>query len=461
MKKLLCFIAALAVTINIYAEGYQVNTLSARQLGMGHTGTALKLNSESIWFNPAATVFQKNKFDMSLGFTGIYSSATYSTINYTGEKLKAKSNNKISTPLFAYFNWKPMEDLSVGIGFTTPYGSAMKWQDNWAGAHLIQNINMSMYSIQPTVAYKFCDGHLSVGAGIMIDFGDFNLSRSMLKVGEETNNTIAGLLTLKGMGQYAPIIKGVGNNPLVSAKLSGNSKPRIGFNIGIMYDINESWNVALTYRSRVRMKVRSGNAELSFANENVKKVLDATGIIPKLDEGTFRAELPLPATVSLGSSFRPYSKWEFAIDIQWVGWSAYKNLNVSFNEKELQIQDINSVKNYKNTFMTRLGGSFFASEYFTLRAGMYVDESPVRSSHLNPETPSMTKVGYTCGFSIMPFKGRNISFDAAYGYVSTADPERTGSYPYANTLKGGAIEAFSGNYSLDAHIFSFGLNYKF
>lgn len=449
------------MTCSAYAEGYQVNTLSAKQLGMGHTGTALKLNSESIWFNPAATTYQKSRFDMSLGFTGIYSSATYSEINYIGNGASARSNNKIATPMFAYFNWKPTDQFSVGLGITTPFGSSMKWQDNWAGAHLIQNINMMTFSFQPTVAYKFCSGHLSIGAGLMIDVGNFDLSRSMLKVGTETNNTIAGLLTLKGMGQYAPVITAVGNNPLVSAKLSGSSKPRLGLNIGIMYDINESWSIALTYRSRVKMKVTSGKAELNFANDNVKQILGATGIIPKLDEGTFRTELPLPATVSLGSSFRPYNKWEFAIDIQWVGWHAYKNLNVTFNEKELQLQDINSVKNYKNTFMTRLGGNFYAFDFLTLRAGMYVDESPVRSSHLNPETPSMTKVGYTCGFSLMPFKGRSFSIDAAYGYVSTADPERTGSYPYANALKGGAIEAFSGNYKLDAHIFSVGLSYKF
>lgn len=40
------------------AEGYQINTLSARQLGMGHTGTALKLGSESMIFNPAVWRFR-------------------------------------------------------------------------------------------------------------------------------------------------------------------------------------------------------------------------------------------------------------------------------------------------------------------------------------------------------------------------------------------------------------------
>lgn len=66
--------------------------------------------------------------------------------------------------------------------------------------------------------------------------------------------------------------------------------------------------------------------------------------------------------------------------------------------------------------------------------GMYVDESPVRSDYLNPETPSMTKLAYTAGVTFRPVKWMNI--DIAYGYVNSADPERTGSYPYTNSVLG-------------------------
>ncbi len=38
-----CLIAA--TVFGASAEGYQINTLSARQNGMGHTGTALKLGA--------------------------------------------------------------------------------------------------------------------------------------------------------------------------------------------------------------------------------------------------------------------------------------------------------------------------------------------------------------------------------------------------------------------------------
>ncbi|WP_290457150.1 hypothetical protein [uncultured Muribaculum sp.] len=38
MKKLILASMALAVSLTVMAEGYQVNTLSARQGGMAHTG---------------------------------------------------------------------------------------------------------------------------------------------------------------------------------------------------------------------------------------------------------------------------------------------------------------------------------------------------------------------------------------------------------------------------------------
>lgn len=122
MKRLFLLACGLLAAATASAEGYQVNTLSAKQSGMGHVGTGMKLDAESIHFNPAATAFQRSKFDISVGITGIKSDVTYTGPNdYTGaQPIKAYSDNKISTPLYAYFNYKPTENLAVGIGFTTP-----------------------------------------------------------------------------------------------------------------------------------------------------------------------------------------------------------------------------------------------------------------------------------------------------------------------------------------------------
>ena len=75
-----------------------------------------------------------------------------------------------------------------------------------------------------------------------------------------------------------------------------------------------------------------------------------------------------------------------------------------------------------------------------------------------------------------PVKWMNI--DIAYGYVNSADPERTGSYPYTNSVLGivneklaaagipesqltNPVTDFSGNYTARAHTFSIGVGFSF
>ncbi len=59
MKKLLLSLMLSAAAMQLHAEGYQINSLSSKQQGMAHTGTAMKLGSESVYFNPAALSFQR------------------------------------------------------------------------------------------------------------------------------------------------------------------------------------------------------------------------------------------------------------------------------------------------------------------------------------------------------------------------------------------------------------------
>ncbi len=489
MKKSFLLLCAVAVCASALAEGYQVNNMSARQAGMGHTGTAMQLGSESIFFNPAATVFQHSRFDVSAGMTGILSNARFRHLPTKDNGYDAgpveKSQN-FATPLHVYFNYKPSDRWAVGVGFYTPDGSSVDWGDNWSGAHLVQNISLAAYTVQPTVSFKICD-RLSIGAGLTITWGDFDLSRSMLsptsregiveKLDEninKLNEAFAGVPTenipadklallqqLQGAKTY---LNGTMDRTLVSARLEGSSDVAVGVNAGILFDVNDEWRIGMTWRSRVDMKVGRGTAAMNMEPQAAALLaqlgaMTGGSLLPALDQGTFRAQLPLPTTVTWGVSFRPRSKWEIAADLQWVGWSAYKALNVEFNEPELGIKPIYSVKNYSNTLAFRVGGQYRATDFLTLRMGMYVDESPVSSDYLNPETPSMTKVSYTAGLTLRPAKCMTI--DLAYCFISAADPERTGSYPIYSYSDGSLEEVFSGNYKLHANVFSVGIGLHF
>ena len=493
MKKILLALAAAGMTAGAFAEGYQVNNFSARQAGMANVGTAMKLGSESIYFNPAAAAFQESKFDISLGATGILSSVTASTLptadNGYKSDLQESSDNKMSTPLHMYINYKPSKRWSVGLGFYTPNGSSMNWGSNWSGAHLIQDINLAAYTIQPTVSFKICD-RLSIGAGLMITWGNFDLSRSLLsqatrqglitrmldpKITQLTAAIGSGALTgeelaqaqatLQMLQQGKGYLENTMDQSIVSAKLSGNANVAVGVNAGILWDINDHWSLAMSYRSRMNMKVDRGRAVMNIAPEaaalieQLGQLSSNTQLIPALDKGTFHTELPLPTTVTWGVSYRPNARWQMAVDLQWIGWSAYKDLNVAFNETELGIKDIYSVKNYSNTLSARFGAEYRALNWLTARAGIYFDESPVDSNYLNPETPSMTKIAYSLGASFQ--LARSLALDLSYCYVSSADPERTGSYPIYGYSSGQLEEVFTRNYKLHAHVVSFGMRISF
>ncbi len=262
MKKILLLLASAASILTATAEGYQVNNFSARQAGMANVGVAMKLGSESLYFNPAAAAHQQSKFDISLGATGVLSYVTASELpsmdNGYAPTLCEKSDNKMSTPLHVYFNYKPTDRLAVGVGFYTPDGSSVNWGDDWSGAHLVQKINLAAFTLQPTLSYRISD-RISIGAGLMIAWGNFDLSRSLLPVGAG-NTTLAGgftlaantldalaanpLLPAEQAAQYQALSQQAGagaqyfatnlrDRAIASAKLEGSANVAIGVNAGI------------------------------------------------------------------------------------------------------------------------------------------------------------------------------------------------------------------------------------
>lgn len=468
----------------------------------------MKLNSESIFFNPAATAFQDSKFDLSVGAAGILSYCTYTpspTMEngfYSGNRPEWESDNKMSTPIYAYFNYKPSDRWAVGLGFFTPNGSSMNWGDDWPGANLVQEINLAAYTVQPTVSFKLCD-RVSIGAGLMITWGNFDLSRSMLPVATGSATAAGGLqLAASKLQAQVDQLEQLPSTPEIGRSdrrferiyRSGQCRSRLfrgescrrsvgvgtarrlgrcgrrrqcGHHVGYQFRVVAGHVMAFAHEYEGGAAAMAALSYVSPETQQYLTLLNALStmaggseVIPGLDRGTFSAELPLPTTVTWGVSFRPAPKWEFAVDLQWVGWSAYEALNVEFNEKELGIDPIYSVKNYSNTLTFRFGGQYRACDWLTARMGMYVDESPVSSDYLNPETPSMTKVSYTAGLSFRPRK--YVSIDVAYCYVSSADPERTGSYPIYSYQDNTKLESiFSGNYKLHAHVLSFGVGFNF
>lgn len=444
MKKIVTLVCMCVLPFTyVAAEGYQVNAQSSKQAGMGHVGTSMKLGAESMHFNPAGLGFLDKSVDLSAGVTGVFAKAKYSQDGY-----KHESDNDPSTPLYLYAGFKIYDFLSAGVSVTNPYGSSMDWGQNWKGSHLVQDISLKAFSVQPTVSWKIMD-RLSIGAGLMVLWGDFSLNRAFMSSGD---------LAMMAMGNEAlkPLAEKYKEITPISVGLSGDSDIRLGYNLGAMFDVNDRLTVGVSYRSKVVMKVSEGLAEISYANETELKPYFGNAI-PPLDKGYFKAELPLPSNFNVGVTYKANERWLLSGEVQFVGWSAYETLPVEFYPRnELSQYDQNPVKNYKNTRIYRLGTQFAATSRFDLRLGAYLDETPVKDDYLNPETPSMNKLGMTTGFSFRP--ADPFSVDVALTYITGFG--RDGSYTDKSSITG-LERKFEGHYDVNAFMASIGVSYRF
>ena len=438
MKKLILGLMLLSAT-SVFAEGYQINLQSTKQAGMAHTGAAMKLGSESMHFNPAALVYMKGNVDFSVGGSAVMATAKYNDgMGYT-----AKTDNTMGTPFYLYAGFNIYEDkLAAGVSLTTPFGNSLNWSENWKGASIVQNIALQSFRFQPTLSYKIMD-KLSIGVGADITWGNFELSRAMMTIDE---------LILAGGGSAFDPLKG---NNAASATLSGDGNIKVGFNVGLMYDISDKVTVGLTYRSKVMMEVAEGDAKMTYLNSTIEGVLGAIPTFPKLNQGTFSAELPLPANTTLAVSYKVTPRLLLAFDLQYTQWGAYDKLDVVFTENVLNGYSISATKNYKNTFAYRLGAQYELTERLDIRGGVYYDETPVRSDYYNPETPGADKIGVTLGLSFEPYENLSIDIAAAYLQGGAVD----GSYTTKNALNQPVV--FSGEYKSYAFMPSIGVSYNF
>lgn len=394
-------------------------------------------------FNPAGLAFMNSKFDVSLGTILIQSKVKFEQGTY-----KHETDNPLSTPIFGHFGYKVNDKFAVGINVTNPAGNSLVWGDNWAGSTLIQDVSLKAFNVQPTVSYKIND-RISVGAGLMIDFGSFEQRKGLVAAGAfDGLGALASGLSA-AMPSLAPLpgmISSFSGQVPVGIELEGSSKVAYGFNVGALVNITPKLTLGVSYRSKVKLSVEGGEAELEYANDNAKNVinaiksfdttplqgLEAAGALPAgtvatlkgtqtqlatmgiLDGAEFSASMPIPSILSVGLAYQPNEAWTLTGEAQITGWSAYDKLDIAFKTAAGDILQ-SSVKDYDNTVCVRLGAQYVANDFVTYRAGVYMDTPPVQMDNYNPETPSANCYGITAGATLNPTK--YMAIDLSVGYL--------------------------------------------
>ncbi len=290
MKNKLVLILALSLwSVSMIGGGYQVRLQGQKQTGIGLIGTPFAFDASSIFYNPGSLAFYDGKYSISVGASGIMSKGIF---QQEGTNYQARTDNPLGTPFYGYFSMKIKDKIAVGVGVYTPFGSSVKWNDDWAGRYLVKNIKLSAIFIQPTLAYNY-KGKLGIGAGFVIAIGSVDLNKALPYSGDSKVN------------------------------LNG-SKVNYGFNAGVFYKPIEKLSIGVDYRSQITMELQDGDATFTVPSA-------LSNSVPLANK--FNADLPLPANLDFGLAYEINKKLTIAAEVNWVMWNTYESLDFAFDRK--------------------------------------------------------------------------------------------------------------------------------
>ncbi len=341
LPALLCF------SLEAFAGGYRVALQGQKAQGMGHAGVAMSESAEVVFFNPAGMSLLDGDSSMIASITLVDAESKFQNV---GTGTTSATDSPIGTPINFYYVREYDEQISYGLGVYTPYGSRVEWPTDWAGSHLINNIELSSIYIQPTISYDLGDG-MSVGVGPTLVVGSVEFNRNL-------STTLADAS---------------GNRSNVTIEASNVTA--WGLNLGFMMDIDDRISFGVNYRTEVELEAKNEPANF----ENIP-----TSLAANFPDTTFNAQLVLPAELTLGLTYDIDDATTLAFDINRTFWGAYENLDVVFNSPA---GTSSNPRNWQDANIFRIGVQHILNDSMTVRGGFYYDESPILPGYFAPVKP--------------------------------------------------------------------------
>ena len=410
------------------ASGFQVNLGGQKNIGMGGVGVGLSLDQAAMFYNPGALAMVREN-GVQVGFNAALARVSYSS-QYGGDQTGI--DHKVVTPFNFYAGFGPKEGkFKAGIAVYTPYGSTLKYNDNWDGRYALTEITLQSIYVQPTASFAITPT-LSVGAGLMIlAYGNVNLQKDL------------------------PLPTGPGH-----VTLDGKAKTQFGYNAGIFFKPTDKLSAGISYRSKIDATVENGDVSYTGLPTGA-----SAGIINRgFTANKFSATLPLPAVANVGVGIMPTDKLTIGLDASLTFWSAYRSLDFAFsgNNGNGTTDGLvgsnatsSSKRYYQDALAFRLGGQYKVSDKLTVRAGTSYDFTAVKDGYVGPETPDADRVILTTGLSYQVTE--HLGVDASFLFENFLKRTQT----QGQLLDNGTTDRIAGTYKTQVYVPGIGLHYKF
>ena len=416
-------LAALAgVPASLAAQGYSVNEHGS--CAMGRAGTAVASpcqDGSAMFFNPAGLgQIPRGRTTISAGATLIAPRGNFTSD--LGEKTDLKEN---VIPIPAIFLTHGISNrVAAGIGLFAPYGLITEWPKNSEAGFLGYRSQIRAIYIQPTLAAKFADGRVLVGAGFDLNLVHVNLRQRVDLASTPLPPPAPPGLTFANLG----IPNGTA---FADANLSGNGTG-VGYHVGLIVKPVDRISLGVRYLSRQKVNIDNGSVDFSPVNTGITlaagnpfgvpagTALDAV-LAPQFQPGSTLADqdaktgLRMPEQVTVGVAVKALTQLTLLADVQFMNWTVFDTLLIDFESAPTTILP----QNFEKTTAWRFGAEYQISDRTTIRGGYLFHSAAEPRGSVTPNLPEGRRSEFTVGFGTR--LGSKLGLDLAFQYIDQGD----------------------------------------
>ncbi|HGO5814383.1 TPA: porin [Mannheimia haemolytica] len=432
------------------AAAFQLAEISTSGLGMAYAGNAAVADNASVVAsNPALmTLFKQTEIsaggvvvnaDVNVdGTLGPYHLGPYTTLG----PYKASQKNIIPTALVPnLYIVSPINDrFAIGGGVNVNYGMKSHFDPDFNAGMYGGNTELKVINFNLSGAYNLGYG-FSAGAGLNVLYSEAEFIRH-LGVGGE----ILSPMLQAAAPMAAASLAQMQNNTEI-ARVKGDEWS-LGWNAGLMYEINERNRLGVAYHSAVNVKFKGQYSNGFPTAFNPLLAIESIAAQVKMSQATDGQEIPgrltlhLPAYWEISGYHKLTDKLAMQYSYKRTEWEKFKALT-AYGESGNVL--LHKAENYNDSSRIALGFSYDINEALTLRTGIAYDETASVTSP-SISIPDTDRTWYSVGatYRFTP----NLSADLGYSHLRGSK----------NQFKeGGAVF----NVKSRANLYGLNVNYKF
>jgi long-chain fatty acid transport protein len=383
--------ASLLSAAPAYASAFYLPEQSIKGAGRAYSGEAADSGPESLWWNPAA-IGGIGRAQGAIGVTPIFATLRVrdrnSRIARPGQapapvggdpspgdpaKFGAVPSGAIAVPL--------SNRVAIGLAVTSPFSFTNDYQADSFTRYAADRTRLITIDLQPSIAVQAADW-LRVGAGLNIEYSDAYLSVAL---------------------------------PNLSAALPDGRQALSG----------DGWDTGWSAGVQViAAGVTAGFSYKSSIEHNLEGRVAISGLVGPLEGANAR----VPTTAKFRTPWqaigavRVQASPQLTVNAQVTrfGWSGFDRIRLTAPAGAFIAED------YRDTWLVAGGADYAATPNWTVRAGLYFDQTPTRNGRRNPSVPDANRLSLNAGASYR--LNDRVTLDAAAEYIrferSTLDRQR-------------------------------------